>query len=152
MTKPIPLTEFQSSLPDVLPRHLRRRMVLDEGCWIVSGAESHGRYQSVSIGNRSVLAHRFVYETLVGPIPEGLQIDHLCRVRWCANPAHLEAVTPRVNSLRSTSIAAQRAIQTRCVNGHDLSGANLYVRPDGRGRQCRECQRRNERRHAGRGE
>lgn len=152
MTKPVELTAFQLTLPESLPRHLRRRIVRDGDCWIASGAESHGRYQSVSIDNRSVLVHRFVYQALVGPIPDGFQIDHLCRVRWCVNPAHLEAVPPHVNNSRSTSMSAVRARQTECVNGHQLSGDNLYIRPDGRGRQCRACQRQNELRHAGRGE
>lgn len=149
MTAPMPLTPEQQTLPTVLPRHLRRRIQITEtGCWIATGSASHGPYQSVSINNCSVLVHRFVYEVLVGPIPAGLTIDHLCRVKWCCNPAHLEPVTIRVNVLRSDGTSAVNARRTRCKHGHPLSGDNLYVRPDGKGRQCIACQRRRERAHA----
>jgi hypothetical protein len=114
----------------------------------VSSAESHGTYASVSIGNRSVSAHRYVYSTLVGAIPKGLQIDHLCRVPRCVNPDHLEPVTGHVNILRSDGTSAVNARRTECSRGHSLTGSNLYVRPDGRGRQCRACQQSHSRRYA----
>lgn len=87
-------------------------------------------------------AHRWIYTQRVGPIPEGMQLDHLCRVRACANPAHLEPVTSRQNTMRSPiANAAVRASATHCESGHEFSGANLYIDPNGY-RRCRACIRR----------
>jgi len=93
------------------------------------------------------LAHRFAHELLVGPIPPGLQCDHLCRNPGCVKviadehgPAHLELVTPKENCLRGESFAAINARKTHCPRGHPLDGDNLYRHPDGR-RECRECAR-----------
>lgn len=145
MTARIPLTEFQKTLPEKLPRHMRRRIVEgDGGCWICTGSKKHGRYQSVSINNKSVSAHRLSYELLVGQIPEGYEIDHLCKVTYCVNPSHLEAVPRSVNWERSNAISRINRDRTHCKNGHELFGVNLYIRPDGRGRQCRACQKHNE--------
>ena len=88
-----------------------------------------------------MLVHRFVYERLVGKIPEGLQIDHLCRVRHCANPAHMEAVTQRENILRGMSPAAENARKTHCPQGHPYEGENLFTYNQGRFRRCRACDR-----------
>ncbi|MCZ6447620.1 MAG: HNH endonuclease signature motif containing protein [Alphaproteobacteria bacterium] len=94
------------------------------------------------------MAHRFSYETLVGPIPEGLILDHLCRVRSCCNPSHSEAVTHRVNILRGDGITAINARKLFCKRGHPLFGENLRPQnPETRyGRICRACHRLSERR------
>jgi hypothetical protein len=88
-------------------------------------------------------AHRFAYSVLVGPIPDGLQIDHLCRNEMCVNPEHLEPVTQRINMLRGTGPQAVNAQKTHCPKGHPLSGNNVYahtVRATGTpGRRCRTC-------------
>ena len=146
-TPRLPLTESQETLPKELPRHLRRRISLSEaGCWLVSGSVSHHPmgYQSVSIDNRSRLAHRLSYEVIIGPIPEGLTLDHLCRVTNCVNPQHLEPVTAGENTLRGTAPSALNARKDQCKSGHDLTGENLYIRPDNGKRQCRRCQVRND--------
>ena len=82
---------------------------------------------------------RVAYEMVVGPIPDGLQIDHLCRVRNCVNPDHLEPVTPRENTMRGYSIQAQNARKTHCIHGHPFEG-NTYARPDGN-RECAVCKK-----------
>jgi hypothetical protein len=110
-------------------------------CWLWTGSRQKNGYGRFSLKNRGRLAHRFAYELVVGPIPEGLEIDHLCRVRACVRPDHLEAVTRRVNSLRSTSFAAQNAKKTHCVRGHALEGENLYSRNGWR--WCRQCRQEN---------
>lgn len=85
------------------------------------------------------MAHRRSYQLFVGPIPQGLVIDHLCRNRWCVNPAHLEPVTHRVNLLRGDTQTRRHAEQTHCVHGHPFDAANTYR---WRGsRVCRTCRR-----------
>lgn len=93
-------------------------------------------------------AHRVAYEMERGPIPSGLEIDHLCRVRICVNPAHLEAVTHHENLMRGTGFAATNAAKTHCVRGHEYTPDNTYDCPsvDG-GRQCRACKRVNDARY-----
>lgn len=108
-------------------------------CWLWTAGRSDG-YGVLRVGGRSVKAHRFAYKLLVGPIPSGLQPDHLCRVRLCVRPDHLEPVTSRENTLRGESFAARRAARTHCVQGHAYSPENTYVRRKG-GRHCRACGR-----------
>jgi hypothetical protein len=85
------------------------------------------------VGGTSRRAHRVAYELAVGPIPPGLQVDHLCRVRDCVNPAHLDPVTKRENNLRSKSPFAEAARATHCANSHPFSPENLANEP---GRRC----------------
>lgn len=87
--------------------------VLRDGCWLWQGPRVHNGYGIISIQGSGVKttirAHRYAYEALVGPIPEGLQLDHLCRVRRCVNPAHLEPVTARENVRRGVRARVQAA-------------------------------------------
>lgn len=103
---------------------------------------SHG-YCQIRFGGRKgkmQKQHILAWTAINGPVPAGLQLDHLCRNRWCVNPAHLEAVTSRTNTLRGNGASARHARQTHCINGHPLSGDNLRV--DSRGwRQCVACKR-----------
>ena len=78
-------------------------------------------------------AHRWAYRQAYGPIPEGLHIDHLCSVRACIEPTHLEAVTQAENNRR------MHAKKTHCVHGHFYTEETTYIRPDGRGKGCRVC-------------
>lgn len=113
------------------------------GCWEWQAFLTPKGYGQFSVKGRMVRAHRFAYEWMVGPITEGMELDHLCRNRRCVNPDHLEPVTHRENVLRGDLVAATKkrfADMTHCGRGHALSGANVYVRRNGKG-ECRECRR-----------
>lgn len=109
------------------------------GCWLWTAALDDGGYGVFGVTSSCTRkAHRFAYENLVGPIPAGLQLDHLCRVRNCVNPDHLEPVTPRVNVLRGVGPTAKNAAKTHCIHGHPFDAKNTYTDPRGR-RDCRKC-------------
>ena len=108
------------------------------GCWIWIGVVDRLGYGAMEIDGRKAMAHRVSHILSKGDIPPGLTIDHLCRNRRCVNPAHLEAVPHRVNVLRGHGIAAKRATQTHCVNGHEFTPENTYLYR-GRYRSCRDC-------------
>ena len=111
----------------------------DSGCWLWTRAcyaNGYGRF--VAAGERWA-AHRYAYALVKGPIPEGLTLDHLCRVRHCVNPTHLEPVTIGENVLRGIGPTAQHARQTHCVHGHEFTPENLLVTK--RRRICRTCRR-----------
>lgn len=126
--------------PKQLHRFMAKVLPQPTGCWVWLGARAGGGYPVVSLYDRNKAAHRVSYEHFVGPVPEGLQLDHLCRVRACVNPTHVEPVTPRVNTLRGETPAAKNLAKTHCPLGHPYNGVNLYVAPSGE-RQCNECRR-----------
>lgn len=118
----------------------------ESGCWIWQGARYVCGYGKLKIDQRTAYAHRVMYMIFVGDIPPGLYMDHLCRVRECCNPAHLEPVTPRENVMRSPiSTPSINASKTHCRNGHELSGHNLIITREG-WRLCRTCKNANRRR------
>lgn len=98
------------------------------GCWLFHGSKDLNGYGHFWWGGKLRLVHRLVYEALVGKIPDGHQLDHLCRVPSCCNPSHLEAVLPRVNFLRSHNPFAVLRNERRCKNGHDITSENSYTR------------------------
>lgn len=134
---------------DVVERIRAAIEVNSQGCWLWQRALNHNGYGQIQYQGKKQAAHRVAYEVFVGPIPAGLQIDHLCRVRPCVNPEHLEAVSPRENTLRTFSPVARNAVKTHCPAGHPLNGKNLYLAPSRR-RVCRTCAREASRRYTAR--
>lgn len=140
-----------------LPRHRppedRWEVDPDAGCWHWTRHVMDNGYGRIVVNDRSLLAHRWSYELHVGPIPKGMTLDHTChtadsgcaggptcRHRRCVNPAHLEPVTGRENTLRGTGPTAHNAAKTHCDRGHAFTEENTYTDPSGR-RECRTCRR-----------
>jgi hypothetical protein len=113
-------------------------------CWYwIASADTSG-YGHIRLDGKLVKAHRASYEHFVGPIGEGLQLDHLCRKPACVNPKHLEPVTERENVLRGVGPGALNARKTHCLRGHEYTPENTYAQTRAnkagvKGRQCRQC-------------
>lgn len=110
----------------------------DAGCWEWAGALNSRGYGQWGVLGVSKSTHRLAYQAIVGPIPDGMVIDHLCRVRRCCNPAHLEVVTNAENVRRG-----EAATKSHCIHGHLLDESNTIVRRRSNGstyRNCRTCQ------------
>lgn len=127
-------------LADPFDRFVSKVEFAANGCWLWCGARQPSGYGRFSVGSRAAgtyrlaLTHRWSYEYFVGPIAEGLQLDHLCRNPRCVNPGHLEPVTGQVNLLRGDTFQAKNAAKTHCPRGHEYD----VVRKDG-SRDCRQC-------------
>jgi hypothetical protein len=115
----------------------------NSGCLLWLKAMNHDGYGVTWAEGKTALAYNVAYELKCGPVPEGLELDHLCRVRLCINPNHLEPVTRSVNQKRGLSFpprAAENLSRTHCPKGHPYSGENLRIGPKGN-RRCAECSR-----------
>lgn len=114
--------------------HERYVISADTGCWVYQRSINPAGYGFYRVPGtrRNRKAHRYFYEEVYGPVPGGLELDHLCRNTRCVNPDHLEPVTHVENR--------RRARRANCLRGHPLSGPNLYVSPSGE-RECKECTR-----------
>lgn len=115
------------------------------GCWLWTGAlttAGYGQTRILGAGSKQALVHRLSYEIVHGVIPEGYQIDHLCRVRNCLNPEHLEVVTGRQNTLRGNTRPAANVAKTHCPAQHPYDETNTVIKPGRYGprRVCRTCQ------------
>lgn len=113
--------------------------------WEWTGYHKEGGYGRVMDMGKPKGVHVAVYEWLVGPVPEGLELDHTCRQPWCCRPSHLEPVTHAENMRRAHLIVSK----TICPQGHSYAGDNLYMHPNG-GKVCRECVRESGRRYKAR--
>lgn len=123
-----------------VPLHERfiAKVQMTDTCWLWKGALNDGGYGRLMVdGHFMARAHRVSYELFIGPIPAGLDLDHLCRVRHCVNPYHLEPVTRRENLMRGETIPARNAAKVECPNGHPLSGD--YLSRSEPSRRCRIC-------------
>lgn len=115
-------------------------------CWrFLAAIGNHGYGIFTPHKGNQNLAHRYSYELARGPIPQGLHIDHLCRVRECVNPAHMEAVTPLENSSRGLTYRLLNGMDNKCRNGHEYTPENTYVEPNGYNVRCRTCARERDR-------
>jgi len=126
-----------------IERFHRSYIVQPNGCWLWTLAVDKDGYGSFKVGSRTdssrrnVRAHRWSYETFVKPLDDDMVPDHLCRTPGCVNWAHLEAVTPVVNTQRGS-----RATATHCPYGHPYTGENLLIIKSSGRRRCRTCRRR----------
>lgn len=114
---------------------LANRFTVGDGCWEWIAGKSQGGYGQIRIDGHQRGAHCVLYELLVGPIPEGKELDHLCRNRGCVRPSHLEPVTHAVNIARAPLAPGNR---THCPQGHPYVGSTTYRSPEGY-RSCRIC-------------
>lgn len=130
-TKPRPLYE---RLDDKTVRGER-----ESQCWLWMGAKNPSGYGYIGGPHQSMLlVHRVSYERHVGPIGDGLHLDHLCRNRACLNPLHLQPVTATENTLRGVGPTAINARLTSCRRGHPFTEANTRVESNG-SRRCLTC-------------
>lgn len=111
-----------------------------EECWLWTAALNSSGYGSFAIEGRGRGSHRIAYELRNGPVPAGFELDHLCRVRNCVNPDHMEPVTTRANVLRGIGPTARHARKTHCIHGHPFDDVNTRIRLNG-GRDCLACRR-----------
>ncbi len=111
----------------------------EPGCWLWTGYYTGGQYGGFYVAGKMLRAHRFSYEALVGPIPDGLVLDHICRVRLCVNPSHLRVVTQFENTMIGEGVTARNARKTHCSKGHEFTPENTRLTSRAEGRVCLTC-------------
>ena len=112
-----------------------------ENCWEWTGTRNPNGYGTLSFRGRSYQAHRALFTSVKGKIPEGLVLDHLCRNRGCVNPEHLEIVTHKENTLRGVGLPSINAKKNECLRGHPLTKENVRTFKTLVSRQCLTCER-----------
>ncbi len=130
--------------PLVIPKSDAERFVAKvilqpSGCKLWTAQITPDGYGRFSVDGRKVYVHRWIYEHEIGPIPEGLELDHLCRNRACVEVSHLEPVAHRENTLRGVGPSAQNARKTHCPRRHEYTSENTYTSKAGGRRHCRMC-------------
>lgn len=118
-------------------RILAKSSVDESGCWIWQMKIDRHGYGKITVMGKQCLAHRISYEQFMGSIPDSKPLDHLCRVRCCVNPFHLEPVSDAENALRGNSPNIVAFRENRCRKGHPMTKDNVYV--EQKGRRCRRC-------------
>ena len=119
------------------PEYLLSKAEVTPSCWLWKGStyqNGYGKY-----GKRGHMVHRIFYALFKGEVPQDMSLDHLCKVRRCVNPDHLEIVTLVENVMRGDSQHAKNARKTHCKRGHELTVENIYIHPQRGHRQCRTC-------------
>lgn len=137
-SNPIPLAFGDPRLPERFWAKIEPEP--NTGCWLWAAATTGGGYGNFFVDGRHRPSHRATWESIEGRAPSSLDLDHLCRVRLCCNPAHLSLVTRRENLHAPGSLAEPKknAAKTACPRGHPYNGANTYYTRDG-SRSCRAC-------------
>lgn len=110
----------------------------ETGCLNWTGPVNSNGYGWINRDGHIIGVYRAMYEMFAGPVPDGMELDHLCRNTRCASVDHLEPVTHRENILRATGPVAERAKQNQCIRGHEFDLFNTYWRPNGT-RACKSC-------------
>lgn len=110
----------------------------NSGCWLWTAATTKNGYAKLGIGGRTRNAHGLAYEAFVGPVPDGLELDHKCRTRCCVNPLHLEAISHADNVRRGeANVGRWQSAKTHCPHGHPFDAVNTYLYRGGR--RCKAC-------------
>lgn len=123
-----------------LPPEIQDRIMPEpmSGCWLWIGRLTRGDYAQVYYRGRTHRSHRIVYQLFVCDIPDGLELDHTCKLRSCVNPAHLDPVT-HLENIKRSNVGKACAAKTHCVKGHPYEGSNLILRPGRNGKPTRVC-------------
>ncbi|MEQ6899254.1 HNH endonuclease signature motif containing protein [Microbacterium sp. KR10-403] len=124
--------------PEVLERFIAKFDITESGCWQWTAATRKG-YGAFAVRHGYVVqAHRASFRHFIGPIPDDMVLDHLCRNPLCVNPKHLDPVPQGVNLVRGDGWSGRNIRKTHCPSGHEYSAENTYTPPSG-GRYCRTC-------------
>lgn len=129
--------ELMNSTPDGIRFIAKVEMAGPDECWLWKASLRLG-YGRIWVGGSLLSAHRVAYERATGPIKDGLCLDHLCRIKHCVNPSHLDQVTQKENVRRGEAGMINKS-KTHCFRGHSFSGNNLYVYKSSNGREQRRC-------------
>ena len=132
-----------ATYPSLLGRLLTRAVIarvsdrVCSACWLWPSVDRYG-YGLIAVDGKTQLAHRVAFRLFRGPVPDGMQLDHLCRQRNCINAFHLDPVDNDTNCVRGNGFVVANRSKVACINGHPFDDANTYSRPRG-GRGCRSC-------------